>query len=544
MEQVGFKDLGISPERLAAIEALGWVVPTPIQTKAIPSGLEGIDVVGIAQTGTGKTAAFMIPALERLRVGEGLQVLVLCPTRELAQQVAEDTEALAKGTKVQGSRHLRRRRLRTADQGPGGRLRGDRGHAGEVHRPHPVEAGRSQQRALPGLDEADRMLDMGFRPQIEQCIRDMPRKRQTMLFSATMPHGVHDLALRITKREAVWIEATPPGTTAEGIEELFYSVKPEKKPDLLLELDHPARLGSGAHLHPHQGRRRRARGPAAARGHPTDAMHSDKHMKHRTRALDRFASGKVRVLVATDLAQRGLDVEGISHVVNYDVPLDPEDYVHRIGRTGPRGREGTAVTFVTASDLGALKSLEHRLGREVERIHLPEFDYAGTPQTETRAAAARGRKSRSPTGMGSRSASELSPGGAGGAPQSGVVDAHPPGSHRSTHEASMIFRRYGTAYQSVDLNFDSLALNEVAFRRNREESIPADDFDATHQVLATHELVAEAEGDVQDETEEMLLEKLEAQVEELRGAWGTRRSWWSRTSRGTTGPRRSRRRRT
>jgi ATP-dependent RNA helicase RhlE len=138
-------------------------------------------------------------------------------------------------------------------------------------------------------------------------------------------------------------------------------------------------------------------------------MHSDKHMKQRTRALERFATGKVRVLVATDLAQRGLDVEGISHVVNYDVPLDPEDYVHRIGRTGRAGAEGTAVTFVTAADLGALKSLEHRLGRSVDRQHLPQFDYTGTPQTESRAAAARGRKSRSPTGMGSRSASELSP---------------------------------------------------------------------------------------------------------------------------------------
>jgi ATP-dependent RNA helicase RhlE len=132
-------------------------------------------------------------------------------------------------------------------------------------------------------------------------------------------------------------------------------------------------------------------------------------MKQRTRALERFASGKVRVLVATDLAQRGLDVEGISHVVNYDVPLDPEDYVHRIGRTGRAGAEGTAVTFVTAADLGALKSLEHRLGRHVAKTHLPEFDYAGVPRTEDRAASARGRKSRSPSGMGSRSAGDLSP---------------------------------------------------------------------------------------------------------------------------------------
>ncbi|MGD2046871.1 MAG: DEAD/DEAH box helicase [Gemmatimonadota bacterium] len=408
MEQVGFKDLDLSTERLAAIEALGWVSPTPIQAQAIPSGLAGTDVVGIAQTGTGKTAAFMIPALERLTAGGGLQVLVLCPTRELAQQVAEDTELLAKGTSV--------------------RVQAIFGGVGYGPQIEALQSGYEVIVATPGrfidhiqskrvdlskanylvLDEADRMLDMGFRPQIEQCIRDMPRERQTMLFSATMPNGVHDLALRIT-RDAVWIEATPPGTTAEGIEELFYSVKPEKKPELLLELIQQPGWEQVLIFT----RTKAAADVLEARlereGIPTDALHSDKHMKQRTRALDRFATGKVRVLVATDLAQRGLDVEGISHVVNYDVPLDPEDYVHRIGRTGRAGAKGTAVTFVTASDLGALKSLEHRLGRQVPRIHLPDYDYAGTPQTESRAASARGRKSRSPTGMGSRSATDLSP---------------------------------------------------------------------------------------------------------------------------------------
>jgi ATP-dependent RNA helicase RhlE len=408
VQQVGFQNLGISPERLAAVEALGWTVPTPIQTQAIPAGLEGKDVVGIAQTGTGKTAAFMIPALERLTVGKGLQVLVLCPTRELAQQVADDTVALAKGTKV--------------------RVQSIFGGVGYGPQIEALAAGYEVIVATPGrfidhiqskrvdlgsaqylvLDEADRMLDMGFRPQIEQCIRGMPSTRQTMLFSATMPHGVHDLALRITK-DAVWIEATPAGTTAEGIEELFYSVKPEKKPDLLQELI--ARPGWDQVL---IFTRTKAaadvlEGRLLREGIPADALHSDKHMKHRTRALERFATGKVRVLVATDLAQRGLDVEGISHVVNYDVPLDPEDYVHRIGRTGRAGAAGTAVTFVTAADLGALRSLEHRLGRQVERVHLPEFDYTGAPQTEARAASTRGRKSRSPTGMGSRSTKELSP---------------------------------------------------------------------------------------------------------------------------------------
>ena len=403
-----FADLGISPERLAAIEALGWSTPTPIQHQAIPAGMEGKDVVGIAQTGTGKTAAFMVPALERVNVGGGLQVLVLCPTRELAQQVSDDTVALSKGTSIRSEA-----------------IFGGVSYAPQIKA---LEQGFEVIVATPGrfidhmqsnrvnlskvnylvLDEADRMLDMGFRPQIEQIFRGMSGIRQTMLFSATMPNGVHDLALRMTK-EALWIEATPAGTTAEGIEEVFYSVKPEKKPDLLLDLvvkpgwDQVlifTRTKAGADVLESRLQRE---------GISTNVMHSNRHMKHRTRALERFSNGDVRVLVATDVAQRGLDVDGISHVVNYDVPLDPEDYVHRIGRTGRAGATGTAVTFVAAGDLGAMKSLEHRLGRKVEKIHLPEYDYAGTPQTESRSAAKRGRKSRSPTGLGSRSADELSP---------------------------------------------------------------------------------------------------------------------------------------
>jgi len=404
----GFKNLNISPERLAAIEALGWTTPTPIQAKAIPAGLTATDVVGIAQTGTGKTAAFMIPALEKLKAGEGMQVLVLCPTRELAQQVSDDTEALSRGTNIRSAAIF------------GGVSYGpqidalEQGYEVIVATPGRFIDHMQSKRVDLGkvgylvLDEADRMLDMGFRPQIEQVLRGMPRERQTMLFSATMPHGVHDLALRIT-RDALWIEAAPSGTTAEGIEEFFYSVKPEKKPDLLLELfkapgwEHVlifTRTKAGADV---------IEARLQREGISADVMHSNRQMKYRTRALDRFASGKVRVLVATDVAQRGLDVEGISHVVNYDVPLDPEDYVHRIGRTGRAGATGTAITFVTATDLGAMKSLEHRLGRTVGRIHLPEYDYAGTPQTESRSAATRGRKSRSPHGLGSRSAAELTP---------------------------------------------------------------------------------------------------------------------------------------
>ena len=404
--QKTFEDLGVSEALRAAVEALGWETPTPIQVKGIPAGMAGGDIVGIAQTGTGKTGAFMIPCLERIEAGQGLQVLVLCPTRELAQQVCDDTAALSKGSQ-----------LRSAS------IYGGVSYGPQLEA---LEKGFEVISATPGrfldhlgrgrvklgavrtlvLDEADRMLDMGFRPQIEGILREVPRSRQTMLFSATMPHGVHDLASRITK-DAVWIEAAPSGTKAEGITELVYSVKPEMKPDLLLRLlENPeweqvlifTRTKAGADA---------LKTRLERHGIRTEAMHSNLRMAHRTRALERFSQKKVRVLVATDIAQRGLDVEGISHVVNYDVPNDPEDYVHRIGRTARAGAVGTAVTFVAAGDLGAYKTLTYHIGRDLERIHIPEFDYAGVPQTATSASSTRGRHSRAPTGMGSRSTDDL-----------------------------------------------------------------------------------------------------------------------------------------
>ena len=401
-----FEELGVSSVLCASVEAMGWKRPTPIQIKSIPTGLAGSDLVGIAQTGTGKTGAFMLPAMERIEAGGGLQVLVLCPTRELAQQVCDDTEDLAQGTQIRAAS-----------------IYGGVGYEPQLKA---LQDGFEVITATPGrfldhlgrgrvnlknvrtfvLDEADRMLDMGFRPQIEGVLREVPKNRQTMLFSATMPHGVHDLASRITK-DAVWVQAAPSGTKAEGITELVYSVKPEMKPDLLTHLlEDPAweqvliftRTKAGADA---------LKVRLDRQGIKTEALHSNLSMPHRARALERFAEKKVRVLVATDIAQRGLDVEGISHVVNYDVPKDPEDYTHRIGRTARAGAVGTAVTFLAAADLGSFKTLMYHIGRDLERIHLPQFDYAGTPQAMTGASPTRGRHSRSPTGMGSRNAADL-----------------------------------------------------------------------------------------------------------------------------------------
>ncbi|MFW5951859.1 MAG: DEAD/DEAH box helicase [Gemmatimonadota bacterium] len=400
-----FDDLTSSDALLRAVDDLGWTYPTPIQKKGIPPAREGRDVVGIAQTGTGKTGAFLIPTLERQESREGLHTLVLCPTRELAQQVAEDARDLAAHTEL---------------------------FVGEVYGGVPYEpqirdlrAGFDVLVATPGrlidqvergnvdlsqvdvliLDEADRMLDMGFRPQIEQVLSRVPKERQTLLFSATMPHGVHALATRIQK-DPVWVEATPDVSAAETVEQVVYSVRPDRKVDLLLELMNDpemdqvlvfTRTKRGADLLYH---RLRSAGVAV------NVIHGDRNMKQRGSAMEAFSEGHARVLVATDVAQRGLDIEGISHVVNYDVPQDPEDYVHRIGRTGRAGAAGDAVTFMTAADLGQVRSIERVLGYALPRISLEGFDYGGAPAEVKQAA---NRSNRSGGRLGSRSTADLSP---------------------------------------------------------------------------------------------------------------------------------------
>ena len=403
-----FSAFGLSELSLAAVEALGWTTPTPIQSQTIPAIRSGRDVVGIARTGTGKTGAFMLPALERIEAGAGLQVLVLCPTRELAQQVRDDTLDLARGSSIRAT-------VICGGVAYGPQLdaltQGD-----EVIVATPGRLIDLQNRGSANLkkvrmlilDEADRMLDMGFRPQIEQVVRGLGKRPQTLLFSATMPNAVHDLALRMT-RDPAWVEASPSGSRVTAIGEVAYSVRPDRKPDLLVHLLRQpgwdqvlvftrTKVGADA-----------LQTRLAREGVSCDAIHGNRQMSHRTRAIERFTRGDVRVLVATDIAQRGLDIEGISHVVNYDVPLDPGDYVHRVGRTGRAGATGEAVTFVTSSDLGAFRTLEHQLERKLEKVHLPEFDFAGGEVLEDRAARRARPRTRSGRGTGSKAGRQLDP---------------------------------------------------------------------------------------------------------------------------------------
>src|SRR5688572_74340 len=402
-----FTDLTATPALLRAIEENGWTTPTPIQTKAIPAARDGRDVVGIAQTGTGKTAAFLLPSLERQIDKEGLHTLVLCPTRELAQQVAADARLLTKHTElwigeIVGGMPMKPQ-IRDLAAGfdvlvaTPGRLF-DHVERGNVD--------LSQVEVLV-LDEADRMLDMGFRPQIEAILERLPTKRQTLLFSATMPNGVHALALRITN-DAVWVEASPQSTAATTVEQSVYSVRQDKKNDLLIDLLKQThweqvlvftarKTGADQLLE----RLRKA-------GISAEVLHGDKDMKQRGRALAEFAAGKVQVLVATDVAQRGLDIEGISHVVNYDVPRNPEDYVHRIGRTGRAGAEGTAVTFMSGGELAAVKDIERMLGCKLPRVSMPGFDYEGAP-AESDAAKPKVSVNRGGGRMGSKKAADLTP---------------------------------------------------------------------------------------------------------------------------------------
>jgi ATP-dependent RNA helicase RhlE len=366
-----FSGLGIDLSMLGLIDRLGFRVPTPIQHKAIPLAIQGTDIIGIAQTGTGKTLAFGIPLVQRLAAQPG-RALVLVPTRELAAQVNEALTPLARacnirtavligGASLYGQMQELRRHPRILIATPG-RLNDhlDRRHL------------RLDDVGILILDEADRMLDMGFLPQIDRILKRVPRERQTMLFSATLPPAILSIA-SAHMRLPVRTEIAPSGTAAERVsQELFvvpHDMKRQILEALLNEYDGPVLLFV---------RTRRAAARVARQlaksGHAAAEIHADRTPSQRTRALQGFKSGAHRILVATDIAARGIDVTGIELVINYDLPDEPENYVHRIGRTGRAGTAGHAITLATPDQAAEVRRIER-----IIRASIPQSEHPSVP---------------------------------------------------------------------------------------------------------------------------------------------------------------------
>ncbi|HAS33993.1 hypothetical protein A3J91_00085 [Candidatus Peribacteria bacterium RIFOXYC2_FULL_58_10] len=365
---LSFLTLGIAPQILQILESRRFVTPTPIQQQSIPTAIEGKDIVGIAQTGTGKTFAFGIPMLQRLAQAPG-RGLIVVPTRELATQVDDAlrtfapalgirTAVLIGGASMYLQREMIRRNPRIVIATPG-RLN-DHLKQGTI---------TLKEVSILVLDEADRMLDMGFRPQIEEIFRHVPRERQTMLFSATMPPEIMKLAQAHMKLP-IRIEVAPSGTTAKGVlQELFIVQKAEKLP--LLETLLAEHRGSILVFSRTKHGAKKITRALRDTGHTAAEIHANRSLGQRREALQGFKTGKYRVLVATDIAARGIDVTGIEVVINFDLPDDPNDYVHRIGRTARAGREGRAISFATAEQRATVRDIERLVRSTLNRRSTP-----------------------------------------------------------------------------------------------------------------------------------------------------------------------------
>ncbi len=372
MDTPPFSELGLPAPLLAAVEALGYERPSPIQALSIPPALEGRDLVGLSQTGSGKTAAFTLPVLARIDLAElRPQAIVLCPTRELAHQVCEEVHRL--GSEMKGLRAVPvyggapiDRQFRALRQGAHVVV-GTPGRVLDHLRRGSLE---TQGIRTVVLDEADRMLDMGFREDMETLLADMPEERQTLFFSATMNRQVRTLIDRFgNEPETVQVEQK--SKTVSTIDQCAYEVRERSKVEVvsrLLDIE-PARLSI---IFCNTKRSvDECTESLMARGYAVDRLHGDITQQMRERVLKRFRDGIVEVLVATDVAARGLDIDEIDIVINYDLPQDPEDYVHRIGRTGRAGRSGRAVSFVFGRELHRLEMIERYTRHPIRRERVP-----------------------------------------------------------------------------------------------------------------------------------------------------------------------------
>jgi ATP-dependent RNA helicase RhlE len=381
---VNFEQFNLDSRLAAGIQRAGYETPTPIQVQAIPAALEGHDLIGTAQTGTGKTAAFVLPILHRLLSGPRgrARALIVTPTRELAEQINDTIRALSAGT-----------RLRSAT------IYGGVGAAPQIKA---LRDGAEILVACPGrlldlmeqrharlehievlvLDEGDRMFDMGFLPDVKRIIKAVPAQRQTMLFSATFPREVEELArqsLRQPKRISVGISA-PAHTVAHAL----YPVPAHLKSGLLLALLRHTDTNSVLIFTRTKHRAEKLTRQIANAGFKVTSLHSNRSQGQRQAALKGFKGGTYQIMVATDIAARGLDVESISHVINFDIPDTADAYIHRIGRTGRAERTGDAFTLVTPDDSDMIRALEKIMGKPLKRETLPDFDYkAPAPPAST-----------------------------------------------------------------------------------------------------------------------------------------------------------------
>ncbi|MGZ3458389.1 MAG: DEAD/DEAH box helicase, partial [Archangium sp.] len=376
-----FKSLGLSEETLGAVRRARFASPTPIQAQAIPPALAGRDVIGCAVTGTGKTAAYLLPLVERLAGGPGPAGLVLAPTRELVQQIALEAAFFGEprgvsqavvigGTDMRAQVEALRQRPTLVLATPG-RL---------ADLLKASAANLSAVRMLV-LDEADRMLEMGFEPELQQVLAALPRERQSLLFSATLGHNVTRFAQEVLRRP-VRVEITPSGTPAARAVQRAYEVDAVEKYPLLLSLLARDQLSAIVFTRTRE-RAEKVQEVLKRAGHKSAAIHADRTPGQRRQALEGFRRGQYRCLVATDIASRGLDVDDIGHVINFDLPHSPEDYVHRIGRTARAGASGRASTFITERDEETVRAIERIIRMPLPRAEVPREESVFLEELET-----------------------------------------------------------------------------------------------------------------------------------------------------------------
>ncbi len=369
-----FSGLALERPLLDAVAKLGYDTPTPIQEQAIPQILEGRDLVGCAQTGTGKTAAFVLPVLQRLGKGTGVRALVVTPTRELCAQIDEVSRIVCKftgqhvvavygGVPYEPQAAKVKKGVDLVIATPGRLL--DMIQRGDLS--------LSQVEILV-LDEADRMLDMGFWPDVQRIMRKLPERRQNLLFSATMSRGVLE-AIRDTLRDPIRIQVGEMAMPVDEVEQAVLPVHGDQKIELLVHYLRHHKPERTLIFTRTKHRADRLERQLSRHGIKGTIMHSNRTQSQREQALSGFKSGRYSVLIATDIVARGIDVEGISHVINFDIPMKPEDYVHRIGRTARAGASGEALSLLTAEDVHELKAIERLIGSELERRDVVGFEY-------------------------------------------------------------------------------------------------------------------------------------------------------------------------